>query len=93
MVQFFASSICIKVFYICRERKQEVPVSGACSEGGAQIKAKPAGYGVITPADVQYFAQRQVKSKKKVITPSDCPLYEYHLYFVHLSALLCNVDC
>ena len=25
-------------------------------------------------------AQSRMKSKKKVITPSDCPLYVYHLY-------------
>ena len=33
---------------------------------------------VITLADVQFSAQRQMKSKKKAITPADCPLYEYH---------------
>ena len=26
------------------------------------------------------------KNKKEVITPSDCHLHEYHLYFKHLSA-------
>ena len=35
---------------------------------------------VITSADVQFSSQSQMMSKKKVITPSDCPLYVHHLY-------------
>ena len=32
------------------------------------------------PLMPNFPAQSRMKSKKKVITPSDCPLYVYHLY-------------
>ena len=45
---------------------------------------------VITSADVQFSAQGQVKSKKKVFTPSDCFFIRiprlHHESFLHLSA-------
>ena len=57
---------------------------------GPDIKAKPAGPDIVLSKKYKnlsiFRSKTREEQKKNVITAVDCPLYEKHLYLVHLSA-------